>query len=133
MAANDVPLLREVSDKYDATLDVLSYDGAKLTVKAGKKFGVADLSQTYTQTYSTADRTHAAATQHTITAVAAVDGATPNTQFQDSAGANPSQAEWRVLSKTLKEELNAIKADVDDVKQLVNAVIDDLQTAGLIG
>ncbi len=106
-----------------ATAQKLGFYGATPIVQPGA----------YTQTYATADKTHANVTQNAITAVANVEGATANNEFQDSAGANPTQAEWRVLSKTLKTELNAIKADIADVKGVVNSIIDDLQALGLVG
>jgi len=63
--------------------------------------------QAYTQTYSTATRTHAASTY-----VAATGGAT-----QD-AEARAAQVQ--------------LAADVVNLKQLVNGLIDDLQTLGLL-
>ena len=87
----------------------------------------------YTQTYATADKTHADVTQAAITAVANVEAATANNEIQDSAGASLSQAEWRVVGKTLKTQLNAIKADIADLKQLANSIIDDLQDLQLVG
>jgi hypothetical protein len=63
--------------------------------------------QAYTQTYSTADRTHANSTY-----VAPSGGAT-----QDAEG---------------RASLAQLAVDVVDLKQLVNALIDDLQTLTLI-
>lgn len=68
----------------------------------------------YTQTYATADKTHATPT------VGADIGA-----FTDP----PSAAEMA----TLRTFVNALKADHADLAQLVNALIDDLQALGLVG
>lgn len=68
----------------------------------------------YTQTYSTADRVHANLTVGSDIAA-----------FTDP----PSAAEMAAL----RTFVNALKADLTDLKQLVNSVIDDLQTLGLVG
>lgn len=85
----------------------------------------------YTQTYSTADKTHAVPTQTAVTAVANVTGATENYEFQDSS-ATVTQAEWRVMAKTVYLLMGQIKADMADTKQVVNSIIDDLQAYGLL-
>ena len=66
----------------------------------------------YTQTYSTADKTHATPT------VGADIGA-----FTDP----PSAAEMAAL----RTFVNALKADHADVAQFANSIVDDLQTYGL--
>lgn len=68
----------------------------------------------YTQTYSTADKTQANLT------VGADLGA-----FTDP----PSAGEMAAL----RTFVNALKADLTDVKQITNALIDDLQAVGLAG
>lgn len=91
----------------------------------------------YTQTYSTADKTHAAptaatltdnsgggATDNTIGAIAGVDGTGSN-----AAGLTTT----RDAIAELADEINKLVADMADVKQLVNSVIDDLQALGLVG
>lgn len=86
---------------------------------------------TYTQTYSTADRTHA-----NMTSVELSDGTggskdntlsevTDQSETTDNSVINDNFAE-------LAEELNALRNDVIDLKQLVNAIIDDLQSVSLI-
>jgi hypothetical protein len=67
----------------------------------------------YTQTYATADKTQANLT------VGADLGA-----FTDP----PSAAEMAAL----RTFVNALKADLTDVKQITNSIIDDLQTLGLL-
>lgn len=73
----------------------------------------------YTQTFSTADRTHAA------------DGSAdfPAGGIGAAAGGWDTAAN-RDLAIT---RFNALRVTVDDLKQLVNSVIDDLQALGLVG
>lgn len=102
------------------------------TGKLGFFGGTAVVKQSaYTQTFATADKTHSAATQQTVTAVANVTGATENYEFQDSS-ATVTQAEYRVLAKTIYLLFGQVKADLDDVKRLCNSIIDDGQAYGLL-
>ena len=68
----------------------------------------------YTQTYATADKTQANLTVGTDIAA-----------FTDP----PSAAEMALL----RTFVNALKADLTDVKQITNSIIDDLQAVGLVG
>lgn len=72
----------------------------------------------YTQTYATADKTHAAMTSAAMPAggTGAAAGAWDTAANRDSAIA----------------QFAALRNDVIDLKQLVNAVIDDLQALGLV-
>lgn len=79
----------------------------------------------YTQTYSTADRTHAAPTAAALTVA---DGAGTNNNTIDAITDNASTI---AAVQELADEINKLVADVADVKQLVNAVIDDLQTLNI--
>jgi hypothetical protein len=71
----------------------------------------------YTQTYSTADKTHA---NFTSADIGAFTGG--STGFLDAAERD-----------NVRTQFNALRADVADVKQLVNSLIDDLQNLGLLG
>lgn len=73
----------------------------------------------YTQTYSTAERTHAASTF----AAVAETGATQTTPWGYGSEAQ---------ANSITVELNDLNDDVVDLKQLVNALIDDLQSIGLV-
>lgn len=73
----------------------------------------------YTQTYATADKTHANATQ-TAVATTGATAVTPN-GYTTAAQAND-----------IVTQLNNARADILDLKQLVNSLIDDLQALGLI-
>ena len=79
-------------------------------------YGVASVSQpaAYTQTYSTATRTHAA-----VTSAAVVD---TNGTFGFLAAADRT---------AIITAINAIRTDLANLKQVVNSVIDDRQADGL--
>lgn len=79
----------------------------------------------YTQTYSTADRTHANPTAATLTVA---DGAGTN---DNTIGAITDNASTIAAVQEIVDEINKLVADVADVKQLLNAVIDDLQSWGV--
>jgi len=74
----------------------------------------------YTQTFSTADKTHAARTS-------AATATTASTQTTPWGFSTQAQADAIVTN------LNAVRADLDDTAQLLNSVIDDLQALGLVG
>ena len=81
----------------------------------------------YTQTYATADRTHANPTAVTLTVA---DGAGTN---DGAIGAITGDASVIAAVQELAAATNALIVDVADVKQLVNSLIDDLQALGLVG
>lgn len=72
----------------------------------------------YTQTYATADKTHANFTSADLATTAA-------TQTTPWGFASQAQAD------NIATQVNLLRADVADLKQLVNAIIDDLQAMGL--
>lgn len=82
---------------------------------------------TYTQTYSTADRTHANPTASTLTMA---DGAGTN---DNTIGAITADASVIAAFQELVDEINKLIADVADIKQLGNSVVDDLQALGAAG
>ncbi len=93
----------------------------------------------YTQTYSTADKTHAA---HTATSIAAaVPAAAPAGGTGTAAGGWDTAANRNAAITTINDlrthaiemdlDYEALLVDVTDLKQLVNSIIDDLQTIGL--
>ena len=81
----------------------------------------------YTQTYATADKTHAAPTAATLTVA---DGAGTN---DNTIGAITADASVIAAVQEIADEINKLVADVADVKQFVNSVVDDLQALGLVG
>ena len=107
-------------------------------------YGVTPVSRpsAYTQTYATADKTHANLTSATLTDNS---GGTANTTVQ----ALTDPADTPITADALRDDLvanlipelrnnfadltaqiNALRVDLEDVKQLVNSVIDDLQSEG---
>lgn len=87
----------------------------------------------YTQTYSTADKTHANPTAASLTVA---DGAgTPDGTIAAIAtgGASADQASVIEAVQELADQINKIVVDHADTKALVNSVIDDLQALGLVG
>jgi hypothetical protein len=101
----------------DQSADKLGFFGATPVVKGSN----------YTQTYSTADKTHANPTASTLTVA---DGAGTN---DNTIGAITADASVIAAVQEIVDEVNKLIADVADVKQLVNSVIDDLQLFGLVG
>jgi hypothetical protein len=108
--------------------------GTKIGTATNQKlghYGVNPVVQpsAYTQTYSTADKTHANFTSADLT------GITSSTT--GSALAEPSaaytQSEMQQNFRRIQDQYNALRADVADLKQLANSVIDDLQALGLVG
>ena len=93
----------------------------------------------YTQTYATADKTHAALTATSIAAV--IPAAAPAGGTGATAGAYDTAANRNSMITTLNDlrtwavemdlDYEAILVDLTDLKQLVNSVIDDLQSLGL--
>ena len=73
----------------------------------------------YTQTYATADKT----INSTITAAVATTAATSTTPFGYTGAAQADD---------IVSNLNEARADILDLYQAVNAIVDDLQAYGLL-
>lgn len=84
-------------------------------------FGITPASRAtaYTQTYATADKTHANAGQTAV----ATTAATQTTPFGYTTAAQADD---------IVAQLNNARLDILDLKQLVNSIIDDLQAYGLL-
>lgn len=93
---------------------------------------VAGTPSEYTQTYETADRTHDEPTATELTDSTAGTPATTLEALADGTTYGDDVASIRNNFASLAASNNAIIADLADVKQLVNAIIDDLQAAGLL-
>lgn len=93
-------------------------------------YGVAAVARpsAYTQTYATADKTHANPTAVTLTDNS---GGTADTTLE-AISAGYVQSEVANNFADLAASNNALIADVLDVKQLLNSVIDDLQSQGIL-
>lgn len=87
---------------------------AGASTAVGRALLTKSASAAYTQTYATAARTHSDLTSTDVVAVDATDDATV----------------W-ALANEIKADFNALRADVINLKQVVNALIDDQQALGL--
>jgi hypothetical protein len=107
--------------------EICHFDGTnrKFVVPSGSALSFS-AGSTYTQTYATADRTHAAATAGALTVA---DGAGTN---DGTIAAITGDASVIAAVQELADQINKLVADQLDTKQLVNGVIDDLQTIGLV-
>lgn len=114
-------------------IDLGTSSGTKFGTATGQKIGFfnstpATKRGAYTQTYSTADKTHANFTSADLT------GITSSTT--GSTLAEPSvayvQAEIQQNFRRIQDQFVALRADVADAKQLINSVIDDLQVFGFV-
>ncbi len=117
---------RHVRAAGDVEIDgALDHDGTTVGF-----YGVTPATRptAYTQTYATADKTHAAFTSADLT------GITSSTTGSALAepGAAYVQAEQQQNFRRIQDQFVALRADVADLKQLVNSVIDDLQTLGIL-
>lgn len=101
----------------NATADLVAFHGATPT----------DQCAAYTQTFSTADRTHAA---RTATALTVADGAGTNDGTIGAITADPSVI---AAIQELAAAVNALIVDLADTAGVVNAVVDDLQEKGISG
>lgn len=107
----------------NATTDLVAFHGSTPT----------DQCAAYTQTFATADRTHAARTA-TARTVGTLSG-TANGAMEavgDTMAGNVGPAISNNFQE-LFETVNAIIVDLADTAALVNAVVDDLQEKGLAG
>ena len=98
----------------DTTTGTIIFTAA---TQKGAFFGATPIVQpsAYTQTYATADKTHA---NFTSADIGAFTGGTIG--FLDAAERD-----------NVRTQFNALKADVADLKQLANSIIDDFQALGL--
>lgn len=86
---------------------------------------------TFTQTYSTADKTHAAKTAQALTDNSG--GTASQTLAAITGGGTACEDATKNAVASLCDDLNKLRDDHLDVAQLLNALIDELQTRGLIG
>lgn len=115
----------------DVNIVLSENTGTQIGTAAAQKlafYGAAPAAQpsAYTQTYATANKTHENPTAATLTVT---DGAGTNDNTIDAITDNASTI---AAVQELADEINKLVADVADVKQIVNSVIDDLQALGLV-
>lgn len=111
-----------------------STTGTKIGTSTSQKIGFFNATpiarpSAYTQTYSTATRTHNALTSSTLTDNS---GGTANTTIQ-AIGASYSQTVIANNFADLAAQCDAINADLLNIKQVLNALIDDHQALGFAG
>lgn len=116
----------------DVNVVLSAVTGTKIGTATTQKLGFFNATpvaqrSAYTQTYSTADKTHA---NPTATALTVTDGAGTN---DGTIGAITNNASTITAVQELAASINAIIVDLADLKALVNSVIDDLQALGLVG
>lgn len=111
-----------MTDAKNIALDTTT--GTKIGTATNQKLGFYNTTPVvqagaYTQTYATADKTHAAMTSSDMPA----------------GGTGASEGAWDTAAHrdTAIADFAELRADVIDLKQLVNSVIDDLQALGLVG
>jgi hypothetical protein len=105
--------------------------GTQLGTSSSQKIGAYGATpvvrpSAYTQTYATASRTHSNPTAVTVTDNS---GGSADTTLQ-AIGASYSQTEVRNNFADLAAQHNAVVADLANVKQVLNQVLDDLQLIG---
>ncbi|MFM9964448.1 MAG: hypothetical protein ACKV2Q_24865 [Planctomycetaceae bacterium] len=152
--AADVEKACFVSDNFTATLTAVGnvYAGPIVKVIDSTKVMV-DLSKgarepkrsAYTQTFATADKTHA---NPTATALTDNTAGTATTTLEAMANPTDTPATADILRDDLVANLlpairnnfadlaasnNALIVDLADAKALINSLIDDLQALGLVG
>lgn len=110
-----------------SNLDILP----KTVVAAGGVVGT-----TFTQTYATADATHADLTSGVIVLTAtdiAAKTASLTLTDNDETSAATVKSTADQLAKDLGANMNALRVDLVDLKGVVNSLIDALQAAGVVG
>lgn len=93
-------------------------------------FGTAPaaLTSAYTQTYATATRTHSNPTSSDLSGITS---STTGSALAEPSGAY-TQSEMQQNFRRIQDQYNNLRADVLNIKQLVNQVLDDLQLYGLL-
>ena len=130
-----------VSDNFTVTLTAAGNVPAGPIVKVISSTQVmVDISDSpvvkqsaYTQTYATANKTHANPTATTLTDNTAGTATTTLEALADGTVYATDVAKIRNNFADLAASNNALIVDLADVKALVNSVIDDLQAQGLVG
>ncbi len=121
--------LADSSDPHGETLEQTNLDVTATFGMGGAT--PAGQQGAYTQTYSASDRTHANPTASALTDSSG--GTASQTLAAITGGGGSCENATKNAVASLADEINKLIADVADVKQALNAVIDDLQTFGFAG
>lgn len=108
------------------TTMILRGDGTNIVTGAP---AVAASLTALTQTYATADATHAALTSADLSGIAS---STTGSALAEP-GAGYTQSEMQQNFRRIQDQYNALKADLTDLKQFVNSLVDALQSAKIVG
>lgn len=127
-----------VAGRFDANAVFTSFQGCNLQFGGTNRiqvnttgigfFAATPVAQrgAYTQTYSTADRTHANFTSSDLTGI--------SSSTTGSALAEPSagyvQSEMQQNFRRIQDQFVLLRADLADAKQVINSLIDDSQALG---
>ena len=127
---------------YDtAAREAMRFEGSGTAPMIGS-YGVAAVARpsAFTQTYSTATKTHSNATSATLTDNSAGAADTTVQALTDAAGGNVSALITNLNTNLIPElrnniadmvaQINALRVDLINNKGVTNAVIDDLQSEG---
>lgn len=131
-AAADVVVNSTATRNAGLLLDVQNNGTSKFAVGFDGRFGFFGVTPqarpaAYTQTYATATRTHSDPTGLALTD--STGGTASNTIA--NSGAAYSQSNQNDFRASITDEVNKHTADIANIKQLVNSIIDDLQGYGL--
>jgi hypothetical protein len=127
------PAIHTLQDAYNIVAG--STTGLKIGTATTQKIGIWNTTpvvqpSAYTQTYATADKTHANATAADLTDQSAGTPATTITALADGTTYANDVASIRNNFASLADQHDKLLVDVLDLKQLVNSVIDDFQAIG---
>lgn len=111
--------------------------GTKIATSTAQKFGFWNATPVvrptaYTQTYSTALGTHSNLTSATLTD-SSTGTATGTIAALGTAGTATIPVAYNDAIASLAAQCNALRVDLVNTKQVLNMVIDNLQTIGLFG
>lgn len=125
-----------IADAKNIVLDTTT--GTKIGTGTTQKLGFFNATpvaqrSAYTQTFSTADKTHDNPTAVALTDNSAGSANTTIQALTDGSTYANDVAAIRNNFADLAASNNAIIVDLADVKALVNSLIDDLQALGLVG
>lgn len=126
LALNDGGQLT-VSNGLVISAGPLDHDGTTVGL-----YGVTPVTRAsaYTQTYATADKTHANPTSATLTDNSGGTGGTTLAAIAGGGAGCENATKDAVAS--LAAQVNALRVDLLDAKQFINSVVDDLQAIGIV-
>ena len=128
LVGRDLQPLGDITITDGKNIIVNTTTGTKIGTATDQKIGFWNATpvvqpSAYTQTYATADKTHAAdGSTDVATADLVDDGGTYNAGWCDTVV---------TMCNEIKADFNLLRATLTDLKQLANSIVDDLQILGL--